>query len=189
LPEKFVIKCTHDSGVVIICNDKKKFDYESAKKKVNKDLKRKYFYIWREWPYKNVKPRIIIEKLLVDKDNDALTDYKFFCFNGEPKIMYISHDAGKNPTTDFFDMNFNHLDIKMKDPNSLKMPDKPEKFEEMIELSKKLSKGIPHLRVDFYLINGKIYFGELTFYHNAGFSHIYPDRWNKQLGDWIKLPK
>lgn len=121
-----------------------------------------------------------------DNSNDeCLTDYKFFCFNGIPKFMYISNDASKNATTDFFDMDFNLLPIRMKDPNSKIKPPKPEAFDEMKRLAMKLAKGCPHVRVDFYYINKKIYFGELTFYHNGGFGVISPKEWNKKIGDFI----
>lgn len=120
-------------------------------------------------------------------DVGGLRDYKFFCFNGQPKFMYVSNDYSKNARTDFFDMNYTHLDMRMKDPNSENPPAKPDEFDEMKALAVKLSKGIPFLRVDFYIINHKIYFGELTFYHNAGFFQIYPFKWNGIIGDWVQL--
>lgn len=189
LPNEFVLKCTHDSGSFIICKNKEKLDQKYANKKLNKSLKRKYFYTQREWPYKNVKPRIIAEKLLRDNDlGEVLTDYKFFCFNGKAKIMYISKDIADNPTTDFFDMEFNHLDIRMKDKNAKILPKKPEQFEKMKEIAEKLSKGIPHLRVDFYIVEGKIYVGELTFFHLGGFFKIHPDYWDEKIGKYLILP-
>lgn len=190
LPNQFVLKCTHDSGGLVICTDKETFNKVEAKKKINNCLKRNYFLVGREYPYKNVKPRIIAEKYMCEEDNDedtCLTDYKFFCFNGKPKILYISKDHSENPTTDFFDINFNLLPIRMRDENSKIPPRKPEKLEEMIELSSKLSKGIKHLRVDFYIIKGHVYVGELTFYHGSGFSLVYPDEWNTKLGDFISI--
>ena len=188
LPNQFVIKATHDGGA-IVCRDKSKFDIDKAKKQIEKRLGMNYYYQSREWPYLNVKPRILIEKYLEDTVGDALTDYKFFCFDGEPKIMYISKDRGKNPRTDFFDMDFNHLPIRMKDPNAEITPTKPFQFDTMVELAKTLSKNIPHVRVDFYLINNCIYFGEYTFFHNGGFFKINPEEWNVKLGEWIDLSK
>ena len=187
LPNQFVLKCTHDSGGLVIVKDKSQLDKEKARKKIKKCLKRNFFYSGREWPYKNVKPRIIAEVYMEDSADDALTDYKFFCFHGEAKIMYISKDHGKDPRTDFFDMEFNHLPILARDPNAEVPPTKPAQFEQMKHIAEILSKDIPHLRVDFYLINDKIYVGELTFYHMSGFTRVQPDEWNKKMGDWIDL--
>lgn len=188
LPDKFVLKCTHDSGGLVICRDKNSLDYKSAKKIISKSLKQNYFWIGREWPYKNVKPRIIAEPYLEDDRSPYLTDYKFFCFNGEPKIMYLSKDKADDPRTDFFDMEFNHLPLHMRDRNADTTPKKPDCFEKMKELSKKLSKNNIHIRVDFYEVNGAIYVGELTFFHCGGFMKIYPNEWNLILGNWINLP-
>ena len=192
LPNQFVLKCNHDSGSIIICKDKQNLDYLKIKKKLKKYLKRNYYLAHREWPYKDVKRKIICEPFLKDNSTNSteswLVDYKFFCFNGEPKICYISKDRAQNPTTDFFDMEFNHLPFKMKDPNSDILPSKPIAFDKMKELAKKLCVGIPHLRVDFYYVNNQIYVGELTFYHCAGFVQITPDEWNYKLGKMITLP-
>ncbi len=187
LPNQFIIKCTHDSGSYIICEDKENFDRKKAKDKIKKAFKNNYYYSHREWPYKNVKPKIIIEQLLKDDTSNSLIDYKYFCFDGKAEIMYIGKDASKNSTTDFFDMEYNHLPIEIRDPNAKITPKKPKQFEKMKELAERLSKGIPHLRVDFYVINDKIYFGEMTFYHMAGFTKINPNEWNRKLGDMIKI--
>lgn len=189
LPEKFVMKCTHDSGRFCICKDKTAFDIQSAKSKLEKSMNNNFFWWTREWPYKNVKPRIIVEKFMEEGDGEPLTDYKFFCFNGEPQMMYISKDVSTDPRTDFFDMNWNHLPFRLKDPHADRMPTKPEKFEEMKEIARKLSKGIPHVRVDMYVINNNIYFGEMTFYHNSGIFSVTPDEWDYKIGEWLELPK
>ncbi|MDY4223802.1 MAG: ATP-grasp fold amidoligase family protein [Candidatus Limivicinus sp.] len=188
LPDQFVLKCTHDSGSVVICKDKSKLDIPAAKAKLSKHLKRNYYWTNREWPYKNVPPRIIAEKYMEDETGE-LRDFKFLCFNGMPRMMYISRDAAADTTTDFFDMDFNHLPIRMKDPNSAILPTKPECFEEMQRIASVLSEGIPHVRTDFYCANSKIYFGELTFFHNGGFTGINPAEWNYKVGSWIKLPR
>lgn len=334
LPNQFVLKCTHDSGGLVICKDKQKLDIEAAREKIEKSLKNNYYLWGREWPYKNVKPRIIAEQFMVDSkteelrdfkffcfggqakcfkvdfdrfiehhanyydvegkalnfgevkyspnydkviklpgnigkmeelaqklsygepflradfydvdgkiyfgemtfypasgfgkftddkwdellgkwitiggaaaynpknrgcikrkkvavtevEQDCLTDYKFFCFNGVPKIVYISKDKADNPTTDFFDMDFNHLPIRMRDPNSKQLPLRPAQFEEMKKIAAILSSGFPHLRVDFYFVNNKLYVGELTFYHCSGFAQIYPESWEVKMGEWIQLP-
>lgn len=191
LPDQFVLKCNHNSGLgMCICKDKSKLDIPKVKAELRKGLKQDYYLPGREWPYKNVPRKVICEKYMTDNDDGSeLTDYKFFCFNGVPKFMYISKDNSENATTDFFDMEFNHLEMRMKDPNSNVIPSKPDLFDEMKAIAEKLSKGIPFVRVDLYVISGGIYFGELTFFHNAGFCSIHPDHWGKTLGDWIKLPK
>ncbi len=187
LPNEFVLKCTHDSGGLVICKDKSKLDIDAAKKKLKKCLKRKFFYRNREWPYKNVKPRIIAEKLMVDESGTELKDYKFFCFDGEPKALFIATDRPHDTRFDFFDMEFNHLPFLSGHPMAIKEIKKPVGFNEMAELSKVLSKGLHHARIDFYDINGKIYFGEITFFHHSGFTPFEPDEWDYKFGEWIKL--
>lgn len=187
LPERFVLKCTHDSGGLVICKDKNKLDKKEASRKINKSLKTNFYWVGREWPYKNVKPRIIAEKYMTSQNEECLTDYKFFCFDGEPKIVYISKDKAEDPRTDFFDASGNLLPIRMRDKNSDVPPQIPEQFEQMKEIARKLSCGLKHLRVDYYLIDGIIYVGELTFYHNGGFSEVKPEEWNYKLGEMIKI--
>ncbi len=191
LPEKFVLKCNHNSGKgMYICRDKSRMDIRSVIKELHKGLKENYYLRFREWPYKDVPRRILAEQFMEEENGTSeLVDYKFFCFNGQPYMMYISQDHAAQPTTDFFDMSFNRLPIRMKDPNSNIEVEKPKLFEEMKKLATVLSKGIPHLRVDFYVINNKVYFGELTFFHNAGFTVIWPKEWNVKIGEMIKLPK
>lgn len=194
LPNQFVLKCNHNSGIgMCICRDKNNLNIDNIKVMLRKGLKENYFMKWREWPYKNVPRKILAEKFMVDTiqktqaQTNELTDYKWFCFNGEPFMMYVSHDNAEHATTDFFDMNYHRLTLQMKDPNSDNPPTKPKEFEEMKEYAKLLSKHIPFLRVDFYVINHRVYFGELTFFHNAGFCTIKPDEWNVILGDMIKI--
>lgn len=195
LPEQFVLKTTHDCGGVVVCKDKSTFDKEKAKAFLEKHLAHQYFYHCREWAYKQVKPRIIAEKFMKDskeQSEEGLTDYKFFCFDGEPKAMFIATDRARKDTEtkfDFFDMEFNHLPFTNGHPNSNKPIKKSEQFKLMIELSKKLSEGLPHVRVDFYESEGQIYFGELTFFHWGGFVPFEPAEWDKRFGEWIVLPK
>ena len=191
LPDEFVLKTTHDSGTVVICRDKSQFDIIAAKEKLEKSLKRNYFLLGREWPYKDVKPRIIAEEFMVDESGSELKDYKWFCFDGEPKAMFIASDrfsVDEETKFDFFDMDFNHLPCLSGHPNSNKKINKPRNFDKMKEIAKLLSKGIPHVRVDFYDINGTLYFGEFTFFHHTGFVHFEPKEWDYKFGDWIKLP-
>ncbi len=190
LPNKFVIKCNHDSGSIVICKDKNNFNVNKAKKIITKKLKYKSFYWGREWPYKNVKPKIIIEKYMEDKKYSTMRDYKFFCFNGEPKIMYISEGLENHNTASmsFFDMDFKLINCKRKDYKLLDYtPEKPKTFEKMKEFASILSKDIPHVRVDFYEIDGKLYFGELTFFTCSGLIPFESEEWNKILGSWIDL--
>lgn len=189
LPNQFVIKCTHDSGGVIVVKNKNKFDKEMARKKIKECLKNNFYYYGREWPYKNVEPRIIVEKYMEDKKYHELRDYKFFAFDGKVELMFVATNRQGNGETyfDFFDKKYNHLDIINGHKMNPITPEKPINFEKMIELAEKLSRNIHHLRVDFYEINGNIYFGELTFFHWSGMKKFYPESWDKKLGDLIKL--
>lgn len=190
LPNQFVLKCTHDSEGLVIVKDKKKMDKNAAKEKIEAALKQNFYYIGREWPYKDVRPRIIAEQYMEDHVDGELRDYKFFCFDGEPKAMFIASDrASDHVKFDYYDLKFNHLDIKQKYPHAQEALRKPATFKKMIDFSKLLSKGFPHVRVDFYEVDGHLYFGELTFYHFSGFMPFEPDRWDKVFGDWLKLPK
>jgi len=191
LPNSFVLKCTHDSGGLVICEDKSKFDFEAAKSKIERSLKRNYYKHGREWVYKNIKPRIIAEEFMQDKTTKELRDYKFFAFDGVPKVLFVASERqNKEEETkfDFFDMDYNHLDFTNGHPNADRLPQKPLGFEEMKKLAGELSKDIPQLRVDFYEVDGKIYFGELTFFHWSGTMPFKPCEWDEKLGDYIKLP-
>lgn len=190
LPNQFVIKCTHDSQSFIICADKSRLDFKKAKKKLNKCLvKNRWYYHGREFPYKNIQPRIIAEEYLVDESGKELKDYKFFCFNGEPKMLLIVSGRGSDQRQDFYDMDFNLLPVhRIKHPNSNIKRIPPQNFEKMVELAKQLSKGFPHIRVDFYNVDGKIYFGELTFFSGGGNTRFEPEEWDTILGSWITLP-
>ena len=191
LPDQFVLKCTHDSGGLVICKDKNTLDKNAAKKKIEKSLERDFYLSTREWPYKNVPRKVIAEKYMVDESGYELKDYKFFCFNGEVKALFIAKDrtkVGEETKFDFFDENFNHLPVTNGHPNSEPPYFCPDNFEQMKALAARLSAGIPHLRVDFYNINGKIYFGELTFYHWSGMVAFDPEEWDYTFGSWIDLP-
>lgn len=190
LPEQFVLKCTHDSGSVVVCKDKKAFDYTDARRKIKRKQKKDLFWWGREWPYKDLSPRIIAEKYMKDEKSEDLVDYKFFCFNGEPKFIYISENLSNHElaSISFFDLEFNSVPFKRNDFRELQHPPvRPVNFEKMVELSKILSKNHIFLRVDFYEINGKIYFGELTFFPAAGYLPIVPYEWDEKLGDLIRL--
>lgn len=193
LPNQFVLKCTHDSGGVVICRDKKSFNIDAAKNKINKHLKTNYFWSKREWPYKHIHPKIICEEYMEDveqEDKSGLVDYKFYCFNGEPYYCQVIKGREASESIDFFDMNWNHMPFvgTRNLPNYEGINGKPEKLEELCKLSKLLSEKIPFVRVDFYVINKEIYFGELTFFPSSGMGKFYPEIWNYKLGDLIKLP-
>lgn len=150
------------------------------------------YSVTREWPYKNVERQLICEEYLEDSETKELRDYKFFCYDGVPRYMMIASDRGKkNEETklDFFDMEFNHLPLVRTHPNSKQKLDKPKCFDEMKMLASKLSEGFPHVRVDLYEVNSKVYFGELTFFTGGGFGPFSPEEWDRKFGEWIKLPQ
>ena len=191
LPEKFVIKCTHDSGSNIICKDKSSVDSSGVKKHLDFCLKNNLFYLSREWPYKNVKPRIIAEKLLEDETQESLTEYKLFCFDGVVRIVLICKGVAHSNarTNDFCDVELKRLPFTSLFPNSKGEIIKPKCYEKLLECASILSKGIPFVRVDSYIVNDQIYFGELTFFHNSGLRRYEPNEWDIILGDWLQLPK
>ena len=190
LPNQFVLKCTHDSGGLVICRDKKGINKEKIRKKIQKCMKKNYYWLGREWPYKNVKPRIIAEEYMEDKSG-GLTDYKFYCFNGKPEFLYISTGMENHKTAriSFVTMDwefapFGRTDYKPFDI----LPGKPKNFDKMVEIAGELSKGHPFLRVDLYEVDAKIYFSELTFSPNAGMMPFEPECYDKMLGDMLVLP-
>ena len=191
LPDQFVLKCNHNSGTgMCICTDKSKLNITKVKKELKKGLKENYYLRGREWPYKNVPRKIIAEKYMVDESGYELKDYKFFCFDGEVKALFIASDRG-NPNEetkfDFYDEKFNHLPFVNGHPNANRTIKCPESFEEMKRLASVLSKGMPHARIDFYDINGKIYFGEITFFHWSGLVPFEPEEWDYTFGSWMDL--
>ena len=192
LPNQFVLKTTHGGGNtgVVICKDKASFDYSYAKRILELSLKKDAYMISREWPYKYVPRRIIAEEYMEDTRTGELRDYKFFCFDGQPKALFVAtqRQFREEPCFDFFDTDYNHLDFRCSHPTADVVPEKPESFDEMLNLARMLSQGFTHVRVDLYDINGKPYFGELTLYHWEGLMPFYPDDWNNIWGTWINLP-
>ena len=191
LPDQFVIKCTHDSGGIRICKDKKRFDREEAERFFYRRLKHNYFYDSREYPYKNVLARLLIEPFYTNKSVGELRDYKFLTFDGIPRIMYVASGRfkhGEQVCFDFYDMEFRHLELKNEGfPNAVTPVAKPRYFDEMKEIATKLSKGFPTIRVDFYETDDCLYVGELTFFHEGGMVPFEPSEWDKVLGDWITV--
>ncbi len=191
LLDQVVLKCTHSSGDIVICRDKATFDREAAKKKLTYYLQQDFYIRAREWVYKNVPRRILAEPYMEDQTTGDLRDYKFYCFSGVVRALLIVTDRMKpeeKTKLDYFDADFNWLDLKQGHPNAPVAPAKPETFEKMKELAGKLSEGIPQVHVDFYEINGKPYFGEMWFYESAGVEPVEPESWERVFGDWIVLP-
>lgn len=188
LPEQFVLKCTHDSSGVILCRDKKKLDKEAARKKIERCLGRNYYSYACEWVYKDIKPLIIADKLLDDHSGTELRDYKFWCFNGEPKYMYFSN-KGKNIIENFYDMDFNPVYINHGFERRIPEFEKPVAFEEMKRYAAKLSKDIPFVRVDFFYVDGVVYFAEWTFYDWGGLRPFADYQQDLDLGKLLVLPK
>lgn len=189
LPNQFVLKCTHDSGGLVICKDKRTLDIAETKNKIERCLKNNFYYMGREWPYKNVKPRIIAEKYLVDKSTNELMDYKFFCFGGQVRCFKVDFDRFVDHHANYYDVNRNLLDLgeEAYPPISDKKIDFPSNLDEMIHCAEVLSQTIPFMRADFYDVNGKVYFGEMTFYPASGFGKISGDKWDEKLGTWISI--
>ncbi len=193
LPERFVLKCNHNSGLgMCICKDKGKLDIKKVKRELKKGLGQNYFITSREWPYKDVKRRIIAEKFMVSENGEEIKDFKIHNFNGEPKFILVCDGrfSEEGLTEDFYDTSWEHLDIKRPDiPNRAEHHEKPQTLEKMLELSKILARDIPFVRTDFYEIDGKIYFGEITFFPASGMKGFEPEEWDLKLGDWITLNK
>lgn len=197
LPDKFVLKTTHGGGNtgVIICRDKNSFDYVLAKKKLQKSLRSDIYKIYKEWPYKNVPKRIIAEKYIEHPNKKDLTDYKVFCFNGNPEYIQVIQDRNTNETIDFFDVNWIHqkftgLNFKNRITyyNAPIPPSKPDNLDKMIDFARILAQNTIFLRVDFYNIENHIFFGELTFYPASGFGKFTPDEWDIKIGDRLNIP-
>ncbi len=190
LPNQFVIKSTHDSGGVVICKDKNSFNFDEAREIINKSLKRNYYYCGREWAYKNIKPRIIAEKYMVDESGCELKDYKVFCFSGEPKIIQVDYDRFINHRRNLYTTDWEYIEGTSKFPTDKSHKiEKPAVLNEMLDYARVLSKGFPQLRVDFYIVEDKIYFGELTLYHGSGFEKYEPEELGVTLGNYTVLPR
>lgn len=200
LPEQFVLKCNHNSGTgMCICRDKSRLDYDAVRKNLRKGLRENFYLRCREWPYKDVPRKIIAERFLASSSDvcstKGLDDYRFYCFHGEPRMIYTYQagtlEFGNKPgiaSCDIFDVNWEHLPVRQKSPNAPTAPLPPAKLSEMLEISRRLSQGLPFLRVDFYEIDGKLYIGELTLYPGGGFAPFYPAEWDQKIGEWLMLP-
>jgi hypothetical protein len=191
LPESFVLKCTHDSGGVVICRDKKALDLRAVKKKIEKSLRRNYYWGGREWPYKNVKPRVIAERYMGNETGDEVKDYKFMMFGGEHRCAFVCSNrfAGSKLNVTFFDPGWNRMPFERHYRADARELPRPERYEEMIRLSERLSAGMPFVRIDLYEISGRVYFGEITLYPGSGLEEFEPVGWDYALGEWIDLKR
>ncbi len=194
LPAQFVLKTTHGGGNtgVVICKDKSSFDKRKAIEKLNESIDTDLYKVWREWPYKDVPKRVIAEKYIEpNPETNDLSDYKFFCFDGYVKGLFVATER-QNPNEevkfDFFDDNYNHLPFRQGHDHAKVLPPKPKNFELMKRLAEKLSQGIPHVRVDLYDLGDRVLFGEMTFYHFSGLVVFEPEEWDYKLGEFLKLP-
>ena len=193
LPEQFVLKTNNGGGSngVIVCKNKSSFNIKEAKQKLNKSLRNSIYRTHREWPYKNVRPKVFAEKFMQDESGYELKDYKFFCFDGEVKALFVATDRylGEHKVKfDYYDRDFNHLDLRQSHENAENpMTVPPKNYEDMISVAEKLSKGLKHVRVDLYNINGSVYFGEMTFFHYSGLVPFRPNKWDTIWGQWLKL--
>ncbi|WP_243293129.1 ATP-grasp fold amidoligase family protein [Bacillus sp. FJAT-47783] len=190
LPESFVLKASHGSGWNIICKNKNEMDWDLEFKKMRRWLNTNFYLYGREWVYRDLKPRIICERFLSDENGEPPKDYKIFCFNGEPKLIQVDFDRFTSHGRNFYDLNWAFQDIEIIYPNNrdVKVP-KPACLEQMLELSRKLSKDFPHVRVDFYVVQGRIVFGELTFFHESGYGQFRPEEFETEMGSWLTLPE
>jgi len=189
LPEQFVLKCNHDSGGLVICTDKSRFNERAAKKLFTRHLKINYYYGGKQWVYKNIIPKIIAEKYMTDESGTELKDYKFFCFNGEPKIIQVDFNRYTGHKRNFYTAEWNYTPVVLlyKTYPDIQIP-KPPYLAAMLDIAKTLSEDIPFVRVDLYAINGKVYFGELTFYPGSGYEKFLTPEWDGIFGDWLALP-
>ena len=193
LPDMFVLKCNHNSGLgMCICKNKQDLDLEKVKSELAAGLAQNYYLYGREWPYKDVPRKIIAEKFMEESDGAELKDYKIHCFNGEPKFILVCSDrfTGDGLREDFYDIDWNLLEFRRpNNPNSISGSKKPDKILEMLAYARLLAKDLPFVRIDFYEIDSRVYFGEITFFPASGFTPFEPEEWDEILGGWIDLPK
>lgn len=188
LPKQFVLKCTHDSGTVVVCRDKNKLDRDNIRKRFENALRRNYYTEGREISYKYIEPRIMAEEYVQDMASANLTVYKIMCFGGEPKLIkVICDDHTDTQTIDFMDTDWKKVRLKQNFPNRDGELPKPRKLDEMLSVAKELSKDFAYLRVDLYEAGEKIYFSEISFFSDSGFAPFYPEEWDEKLGGWVHL--
>lgn len=192
LPEQFVLKCTHDSGGLVICKDKSKFDMKKSKKKLTRALRNNYYYVFREWPYKNVKPRIIAEKYIAESGKIVPEDYKIYCMNGTPKYIAVMHNRfneNEKLSETVYDINWIPQNFSFDEHFSISnvVQQKPDCLDELLNISAILCQGISQVRVDFYIIENKIFFGEITFYTASGLQKMIPIEMDEIIGKMVQI--
>lgn len=188
LPDEFVMKVTHGCGQNLICTDKSRINWDLEKKKFKSWLKTSHYFDSLEWVYKDIKPRIVVEKLIKTDDGKPPKDYKVFCFNGEPKCLFVATDRGEHTTKfDFYDLDWNHIPVKNHYPNSGNILPRPKELDDILEYSRILSEGFPHMRVDFYIESNKVIFGECTFFHFSGSEPFEPIEYDYKMGDFLNI--
>jgi hypothetical protein len=188
LPNQFVLKATHDSGSVLIVKDRSKIDFEKLKE-IEQNLKINYGHLSKEWVYDDIKPKIIIEKFLESEDGKSLKDYKIFCFNGEPKIIQVDLDRFEGHKRNFYDTSWNRLDLEIEYLSVDYDAKKPDLLDEMLEVTRKLAKPFNHVRVDWYICENRLVFGEMTFFHGSGFEKFNSQEWEEKMGSWFEVSK
>ena len=191
LPKRFVLKCTHDSGGLAICRDRSTFDIEAARKKIERSLDKNYYWSGREWPYKDVKPRILAEEYLDPGEHKVdPTDYKVMCFGGRARCEFTCTGRAEGDLrVDFFDTGWNRMPFTRHYPNADVPPEAPSRLRDMVAMAECLAEGMPFVRADFYEVAGELYFGEMTFYPGSGMEEFDPERWDAELGSWVNLPE
>lgn len=188
LPNQFVLKCNHDSGSVVVCKDKESLDRKIANAKLKKALKTQYFWKGREYNYKDIKRKVIAEEYLCDGEGDELTDYKYFCFDGVPRFIQVDRGRFSKHVRNFYDSDWNFIDVEYGCPNDKVTLDRmPHLHGKMLKLAATLSAGFPHVRVDFYVSKGQVYFGEMTFHHGGGFMTIIPKEYDITWGQYLNI--
>jgi len=194
LPRQFVLKTNHDGGNfgVVICKDKTTFDRGKAEKRLRASLRRNTYLLGREWPYKNIPRKVFAEEYIEEKGREELLDYKFYCFDGKVRAVFIAsgRQSMKEVCIDYYDADGNHIDgLRQSHPNASVPPAKPHHFDLMKKLAEELSQGIPHVRVDFFEADGQVYFSELTFFPYGGWAAFHPERYDDEWGSYIRLPE
>jgi hypothetical protein len=189
LPDTFVLKVTHGSGQNLICRDKSRLNVKSTRRQLAEWMRRSEYWVSREWAYKNIRPRIICERLLTDEQGAVPADFKFFCFNGEPRFIQVDTDRFTTHHRDIFDLDWTLLPFSLEFPSSGRAISRPMNLESMISAARALKQGFPFVRVDFYSMGARVIFGEMTWYPEGGLGRFTPDIYDLHVGEALTLPK
>jgi hypothetical protein len=189
LPGQFVLKATHGSGWNVFCHDARQFDWDETRKQLASWLKLNFYYVGFEWPYRHVRPRVMAEIMLHDPNRTSLLDYKFFCFDGIPRIVQVDVDRFSCHRRSMLDTAWRELPFQLAYPRPIRSPDRPTNLDEMLAVAGALSEGLPFVRVDLYCVQRRTFFGEMTFFPGAGIEPFEPYEWDRRLGDMLRLPR